>query len=46
MGYPDIPVLVTRGPVVFRTPADVRARVDGLLEDVLRSLCGPPEGAA
>ena len=43
MGYPDVPVLVTPGPVVFRDAAAIEERVTSLLAGVTRSLCAPQE---
>ena len=40
-GYPDVPVLVTPGPVVFRTQADIDERVERLIETIVESLCRP-----
>ena len=40
-GYPDVPVLVTPGPVVFRTQADIDERVERLIEGIIQSLCRP-----
>ena len=43
-GYPDVPVLVTPSPVVFRSDADVQERVNNLLTKVAESLRSPVAG--
>lgn len=41
LGYPHIPVLVVKNPVIYLTEPEINRRIDGLLGDLSASLAAP-----
>jgi hypothetical protein len=39
LGYPHIPVLVVKNPVIYLTEPEIHQRIDGLLDKLAASLC-------
>ena len=46
LGYPDVPILVTPNPVIYLSEPEINARIDHLLEGVIRSFDGARERAS
>ena len=42
LGYPDIPILVTPNPVIYLSEPEIHERIDGLMNEIVRSF-GPAE---